>query len=743
MVIESGSRVTLPLRDREITNTEAFTDGGRTAELQDAPSGVPPRRPIDEEFRLFVESVQEYAIFLLDPEGRVATWNRGAERIKGYRADEIIGHHFSEFYTEEDIRSGKPARELRIASDVGRYEEEGWRVRKDGSLFWANVLITALRGPGGEVHGFGKVTRDLTQKKRAEETERELIREQAARTAAERAEARVRDSEDRYRQLSERLEIILEGIRDGITVQDRRGRLVFANGAAVLIHGFASVDAMVGRSPDELNEYVELLDEHGNPFPLDQLPGQLALSGADPKPILVRMRDRRTGREWWSLLRAGAVRDHQGVPDLVVSIWNDITMRRRQEEATVMLAEATALLSMSLDYEKTLNNLARTLVPRLSDWCGIDLVEGGQIRSVAIAHADPAKVIMARELRQKYPPDLTAARGVAGVVRTGRPELYPQISVALDDPHLPPDYRELLRALEVRSAMIVPLRVRERTLGTMTMVSSRMGRAYDEEDLTLAEELGRRAGIAIENALLYREAQRAVQLRDEFLSIAGHELKTPLTALDLQLQSLASAFNKGAVLHDTKRWVERLQKTIAQSKRLAHLIHELLDVSRITSGHLVLDRESVDLATLAQEVVERHASEIARAGSTTSFESKGNSSGHWDRSRIDQVMSNLLGNAIKYGSGKPIHIRVTGDEQRVVLSIEDHGIGVPVEHQDRIFQRFERAVSERNYGGFGLGLWIVREIVHAHGGTVGFESAPGSGSTFTVELPVSSSPAPS
>jgi signal transduction histidine kinase len=300
-----------------------------------------------------------------------------------------------------------------------------------------------------------------------------------------------------------------------------------------------------------------------------------------------------------------------------------------------------------------------------------------------------------------------------------------------------PVMRAGVLALDLRSLLIVPLKTRDGTLGAMTLCTVTAGRRYDEHDLYLAEELGRRAGIAIENALLYRDAQRAIRLRDEFLSIAGHELKTPLTALDLQLQSLLGALTKGVAWKQPDRWEDRLRKAISQSRRIGRLVHELLDVSRITSGRLVLEPETLDIAHLVQEIIERHAGELARAGSDISFDVEGNTIGAWDPSRLDQVVSNMLNNAIKYGSGKPIDVSVKGNGRTVSLTIRDRGIGIPPERQSKIFQRFERAVSERNYGGLGLGLWIVREIVQAHGGKVGFESAPGMGSTFVIDLPVS------
>jgi PAS domain S-box-containing protein len=691
-----------------------------------------------DEYRLLVDGVQEYAMYLLDVQGRVATWNRGAERIEGYRADEIIGEHFSRFYQPHEVLAGKPVEELRIATETGRFEEEGWRVRKDGTPFWASVLITALRGANGELRGFGKLTRDLTDRKRAEETARELIREQAARSAAEEAESRLRASEERFRQLSRRLEVILEGVGDAITAQDPSGHLVFANSAAARSCGFATARDLMSSSVDQVVARFDLFDEQGAPFDAAKLPGQFAAAGLETEPVLVRVRERATAVERWALVRASPVRNERGEPELAVNIWNDVTSRRREEVADRALVRATEALSQTFDYEKALADMAATLVPELADWCSIDMLEEQEIKMVAVANVDPQKAAMARALRERYP-FLGNSTGVGQVIREGRAQLFSEISDSAYERDVPdPEMRAGVRALDLRSLLIVPIKTRDGTLGAITLSTVTAGRRYDEHDLVLAEELGRRAGIAIENARLYRDSQRAIRLRDEFLSIAGHELKTPLTALDLQLQSLLAAFTRGTAAQQPDRWEDRLRKAISQSRRIGRLVHELLDVSRITSGRLVLEPEPLDMAHLVQEIIERHASELARAGSEISLEVEGRTTGAWDASRLDQVVSNVLSNAIKYGAGKSIDVRVKGNERVVTVSIHDRGIGIPPERQDKIFQRFERAVSDRNYGGLGLGLWIVREIVQAHGGKVGFESSPGTGSTFVIELPVSS-----
>ncbi|MDY7225951.1 CHASE domain-containing sensor histidine kinase [Hyalangium rubrum] len=230
--------------------------------------------------------------------------------------------------------------------------------------------------------------------------------------------------------------------------------------------------------------------------------------------------------------------------------------------------------------------------------------------------------------------------------------------------------------------------------------------------------------------------RNAVRLRDEFLSVASHELKTPLTPLSLKLQSLAreaEAEPDSPFVRKVRSHVEAGRKQI---KRLSDLIGDLLDVSRITSGQLKLRSEPVDFAAVARDVVSRLEPEATRVESPLTVEAPESLVGNSDRMRLEQVVENLLTNAIKYGAGKPIHVRLVAQAERVVLTVKDEGIGIAPEHQGRIFERFERAVSERNYGGLGLGLYITRTILESLGGTIRVQSEPGQGALFTAEFPL-------
>ncbi len=250
------------------------------------------------------------------------------------------------------------------------------------------------------------------------------------------------------------------------------------------------------------------------------------------------------------------------------------------------------------------------------------------------------------------------------------------------------------------------------------------------------DQVAERRSAEVERERLLAELREAVQARDTFLAIAAHELRTPLTSLQLTVQSLERANRRGTL---ATKPVESLAANVdvigRQVSRLGALVQNLLDVARITGDCLTLSRETVDLAEIAADVVAQSSALGQRSNAEVVLDTHP-AIGTWDRFRIETVVGNLISNAVKFGEGKPVSVSVSADEHAAHLTVTDKGSGISPEHQARIFGKFERAVPDRHYGGFGLGLWIARQIVEAHGGTIRVVSEAGQGSSFFVELPL-------
>jgi signal transduction histidine kinase len=410
------------------------------------------------------------------------------------------------------------------------------------------------------------------------------------------------------------------------------------------------------------------------------------------------------------------------------------------QERAAFLAEAGALLSESLDWEQVLSRLSQRVVRSLADWCELDLIEEGQIHRRAGAHANPAKDPLLQELARRYPPNWNSAHPQLETLRSGTPLLLTVISDDYVERHtVDAAHAKLVRELGFSSGLIVPLKARERILGALTLISARPERPYGATDIALAEELARRAAMAIDNSLLYREARAAIRLREEFLSVASHELRTPLTSLLMNVQWLNEKCWQGAAVV-TEAMSRSLQRITRQARRLNRQVDDLLDVVHIQAGRLELCAVDVDLRALVEEVLSDVELGLKRAGCEVKLHAPEAVCGRWDRSRLEQVVSNLLSNAIKFGAGRPIEITVRKQERAALLVVTDHGIGIDPAQQERIFDRFTRAVSASHYGGIGLGLYICREIVAAHQGTIRIESRINEGASFIVELPIADRP---
>ncbi|NTX05684.1 ATP-binding protein [Myxococcus sp. CA040A] len=425
-----------------------------------------------------------------------------------------------------------------------------------------------------------------------------------------------------------------------------------------------------------------------------------------------------------------------------------VLLRAREEllprldatRAARLLAEAGALLGAELETEAQMEPLLRLLVPTLADAGVLFLGSSGEsVRAVAAVHAEPERHVLLVEMLCRYPPDTLDPRGLPSLFLTGRTERTAelteehQVALTRDVEHA-----RLLLSLGLSSYLGVPLVARGRIIGALALFRTDGAPAFGDEDERLAEELSRRTALSLDNARLLREAREAVRLRDEFLGIASHELKTPLTPLHLKVQLLQKqvdllAANGKPV--SAERVSETLDVVQRQVRKLTSLVDNLLDVSRITAGRLKLELEEMDLASVAAEILYRFAPSAAQLHCSLEMHAPVPVLGRWDRLRLEQVVTNLLSNALKYGAGQPVRLLVEADGRTARLIVEDGGIGISARDLPRIFERFERAVSDRHYGGLGLGLYITRQIVEAFGGTVKATSELGRGSTFVLELP--------
>ncbi len=659
----------------------------------------------------------------IDARGYITAFNAAAERTFQYDSAAVLGHEMAVLLVppawREQHRQG-----LKRYAETGRSAIFGKRLemaalRADGTEFPVELSITPVAGGGSTA--FTGFLRDITARRAAEVHRAKLLElEQVARAS---------------------LATTLRSIADAVIATDDAGCVTFMNPVAEALTGWP-VEEALGRPLAQVFRLVDALSRKEVESPSAKalrhgvvvgLAGHTALIARDGKSILVED-------------SAAPIHDDAGALTGVVLVFRDVTAQKAASDRKEFLAEAMTALATVLDVHKTLGSLARLAVPKLADWCTIDVVgeDGVTVQQITVAHADPARVALAEELGKRYPPSPNAKSGSAHVLRTGESELYPEISdelliaSAVDAEHL-----RIARALQLRSALVVPLKSRGRTLAAMTFVMAESGRHYTLDDLQFAEEFARRAALAVDNARLYeseqtarQNADRANRAKDDFLATVSHELRTPLNVMLGWTRMLRAGELAGDKVQRALETIERNAVTQTQ------LIEDLLDVSRIVSGKLRLDVQSVELSHIVEQAVEalRLASESRNVRLLMALdENAGPIMG--DPHRLQQVVWNLVSNAIKFTpKGGRVHIAVERVDSNLMLNVSDDGRGIEAEFLPHVFERFKQAdgATTRAYGGLGLGLAISRHIVELHGGSISVKSGgKGMGATFQVLLPIS------
>lgn len=561
------------------------------------------------------------------------------------------------------------------------------------------------------------------------------------------AEARRREAAEVARAY-ELFRIVLQGVDMGVTVQEPNGNLVYANQTAALVLGFDDPKTLLETPVSELMKSFEIFDFDGLPFPMDQLPSRAALRGEEPPEVALRFRAKGSRSERWSLVRAVPARDDAGQVIYAINFFREVTEKTRQEAQRGFLLRAVDELNSSLDYEQTLASLARMAVPRLADWCSVDIADGGKVKRLAVTHVDPAKLGFVEELERKYPSNPDAPSGVPQILRTGKSEMMSEIprdlirAAAVDAAHL-----ALIDELELRSYIGVPLKVQGKPIGVLSFVMAESGRLYTKQDLEFAEALADRASLAIANARLFKELENAnavvreqlaaenerrtdaeatARFADTFVGILGHDLRNPLNAILMAAQLL-----KKKSPGDT-RTLDRIESS---GRRMASMVAQLLDLARSRlAGGITVEPSHTDLGSIVTSVVDElrlvHPAREIRWEPSEMW-------GGWDRDRIGQVISNLLGNAIEHGDPvRPTTIVVSMSEGTARITVHSEGPPIQSDLLPVLFDPYRRtsARGERSKG-LGLGLFITQQIVLAHGGSIDVRSTAEDGTTFTINLP--------
>jgi PAS domain S-box-containing protein len=485
------------------------------------------------------------------------------------------------------------------------------------------------------------------------------------------AEAR-RERAEEIARANELFRLVLQGTDAGITVQDRTGKIVYANQTAANVIGFASPEEVIAATVGQIEERFDVRDLDGHPLPKERMPYHAALVGQPTDELPLRFKIHRESEERWSLMRAIPVRDLNGEVIYAINFFREVTAEVREKHQRAFLLRVQDELTSSLDYERTLATVAGLTVPVLADWCAIDIIDDGAPKRLATSPVEPDR----RD-----------------------PNCY----------------------------IAVPLKLRDRVIGVLTMVMAESGRRYTERDLELAQSLADRAALAIEKARLFRDAEAQSRFAETFVGILGHDLRNPLNAISMAA-SLLKRRNQG----DPKP----IDRILVSAQRMSSMVAQLLDLTRSRiGGGIPIEKCATDLAAVAATAIEEL--QLVHPGREVRFQCVDGQWGNWDRDRLAQVVSNLVGNALEHGDpARAITVRLGGPGDSVQLMVHSFGPVIPPGVLPNIFDPYRRsAVRSERSKGLGLGLYITQQIVLAHGGSITCSSTHEEGTTFTVILP--------
>lgn len=639
------------------------------------------------------------ALHWVGPDGTILRVNRAELDMLGYSRDEYLGHHISEFHADPVVITDI----LRCLSAGEQIHDCAAQLRcRDGSI--KHVLIDSnVLWEGDRFIHTRCFTRDVSESKQAE--------------------ASLFESE-------ERLRLACQAGGMGTWEWDVHTNDVIWSTTLEEIHGL---------TPGSFAGTIHT--HHQNIHPDDQQRVQETMRQIVDEGQEQRLEYRIVWPDdsvHWVEARGRLFRDDFGQPHRVIGVCSDVTERKSTEQSLQFLAEASKSLTSLVDYKSTLQKVARLSVPDFADWCAVDMLDAqAAVQRLAVAHVDPAREILIEELHEQFSATSNCPWSVMSVLDSGETEWAAEVNVAaLEKAARDEAQLDIMRKLNLKSYLCVPLRAQKQIAGVITFAFGDSGRRYGADDLVMAEDFAHRAAIAIENARLYQKVREADQRKDEFLAMLAHELRNPLVPIRSGLDILAMASDVD---------VETIKLMQDQVEHIVRLVDDLLDVSRIMRGKVDLRMQHVQLSVIVKRSVETIRPLVNRHGHQLLVNLPENSVWlHADPVRLIQVIENLLNNASKYmDDGGQIELSVETQSHHVIIRVRDTGIGIDEELLATVFDLFTQSSRslDRAQGGLGIGLTLVQRLVQLHGGTVSVSSdGPGFGSTFAVKLPIAEAP---
>ena len=505
----------------------------------------------------------------------------------------------------------------------------------------------------------------------------------------------------------------------------------------------SDVDGNVTYANPRLREYIGSVPadtahdwalEFGHPDDIPRRSETWAAANRAGAPYHLELRIRgRDGAYRWFLAQATPVKDDEGRIVEWLGTATDIHDRKRSEDNLRFLADAGLALAEIADVDSTLDRIARLAVPYFADWCEVSLREGTDVRRLAAVHGDPEKVRMLEEIDRRFPRGRSS--GAAHVIRSGETLFFPELGEAdLRDAAVSDEHSAMLSRLGLKSYISAPIACKDGVVGAISFAMAESGRTYTALDCRVADELGRRAGVALDNARLMQALTDADRRKDEFLAVLAHELRNPLAPVRNAVEILRAVPSPTPQVQWTHDVIDR------QVRQMSRLVDDLLDVSRIARGKIVLKRERVDFTEAIRLALETSRPLIERGGHELTLRLKPERLVvDGDLGRLSQIISNLLNNAARYTpQGGQIWLSAGRVGNQVELCVGDNGIGVDPRMRERIFEMFAQGSRDRRgHGGLGIGLTLVKRLVQMHGGEVEVRSeGHGRGSQFLVRMPL-------